>query len=146
MTEQTLFRLLEQFEAGKIARLQYTEADQSLLLERYAPAVAEAPAVPAAPAGANASEPVQEQAAPAPAGTPVPAPVVGTFYAAPSPESPAFVRPGDAVTKGQTLCIIEAMKMLNEVPAPCDGVIESCCATDGALVGFGDLLFTIREN
>ena len=144
MTEETLFRLLERFEAGHIARLQYTEADKSLLLERYAPAAAPAAPQPSVDDPAVAAQ--QEAAPQEPTGTPVSAPVVGTFYAAPSPESPAFVRPGDTVSKGQTLCIIEAMKMLNEVPAPCDGVIEACCATDGALVGFGDILFTIREN
>ena len=93
-------------------------------------------------------------AAPAAAAAPVPAPqsssssidapLVGTFYAAPAPDQAPFVLPGDRVSKGQTVCLIEAMKMMSEVPAPCDCVIESVCKSNGELVAFGEPLFRYR--
>ena len=85
--------------------------------------------------GASAPAASAPAAAPAAAAAPVPAPqsssssidapLVGTFYAAPAPDQAPFVLPGDRVSKGQTVCLIEAMKMMSEVPAPCDCVIES---------------------
>ena len=85
--------------------------------------------------------------APAPqaaAGPSIDAPLVGTFYAAPSPDQAPFVLPGDRVSKGQTVCLIEAMKMMSEVPAPCDCVIETVCKSDGELVSFGEPLFRYK--
>ena len=70
--------------------------------------------------------------------------MVGTFYAAPSPDQPPFVALGDKVTKGQTVCLIEAMKMMSEIPAPCDGIIEEILQDDGALVSFGAPLVRYR--
>ena len=90
---------------------------------------------------------------PAPAAAPAPreadgeaitAPLVGTFYAAPAPDQPPFVKVGDRVKKGQTVCLIEAMKMMSEVPAPCDCVIESVCKTNGELVAFGEPLLRYK--
>ena len=74
------------------------------------------------------------------------APVVGTFYVAPSPDQPPFVQVGDKVQKGQTVCLMEAMKMMNEVKAPCDCIIEAVLQQDGALVSFGDQLIRYREG
>ena len=138
MTQDTLFQLVKAFEAGHASRLEYTEGDSRLVLEKNT-------AVPVAPAPAPA--------APSPAGSPeaapeaqmVQSPLVGTFYAAAEPGGAPFVKSGDSVHKGQTVCIVEAMKMINEIPAPCDCVIEECLVKDGALVGFGDGLFRIRE-
>jgi acetyl-CoA carboxylase biotin carboxyl carrier protein len=73
-------------------------------------------------------------------GPAVKAPLVGTFYAAPAPGKDPFVAPGDRVSKGQTLCLIEAMKMMSEVSAPCDCVIEEVLKDNGQLVAFGDAL------
>ena len=64
--------------------------------------------------------------------------------AAPAPDQAPFVLPGDRVSKGQTVCLIEAMKMMSEVPAPCDCVIESVCKSNGELVAFGEPLFRYR--
>ena len=61
------------------------------------------------------------------------APLVGTYYAAPGPEQPPFVKAGDRVKKGETLCLIEAMKMMSEVPAPCDCVIDAVLKENGEL-------------
>lgn len=105
-----------------------------------APVAAAAPSVPAAP------EPGPEVSAPepaAPAGDEVKAPMVGVYYAAPAPGADPFVRVGSKVKKGETLCIIEAMKVMNEVAAESDGEILSINAKDGELVEYGSCLMTI---
>lgn len=79
------------------------------------------------------------------AGTLIKAPLVGMFYAAPSPEESAFVQVGDHVRKGQTLCLIEAMKMMNEIKAPVDGVIKKIYVKNQDVVGFDDPLFEMEE-
>lgn len=74
------------------------------------------------------------------------APLVGTFYQASSPEAEAFVKPGQKVAKGQTVCLLEAMKMFSEVPAPFDCVIEECLVSDGAQVGYDAPLFKVKRG
>ena len=118
-----------------------------------APAPAPTPAAPETPAAA----PAAPEAAPAAPGfstadgTPVDsarvsevcAPMVGVFYAAPAPGAEPFVRVGSKVKKGDTLCILEAMKLMNEVVAEKDGEIVDACVTDGELVEYGRVLFRI---
>lgn len=82
-------------------------------------------------------------AAPEPKGTEVTAPMVGVFYAAPAPGDEPFVRVGSKVKAGETLCIIEAMKVLNEVAAEADGEVLEICVADGDLVEFGSCLMRI---
>lgn len=79
-------------------------------------------------------------------GTLVTAPLVGTFYAAPSPDQAPFVKVGDRVELGQTLCVLEAMKMMSEVPAPCAGTISEVLAQDGDFAPFDTPLFRILEG
>lgn len=69
------------------------------------------------------------------------APMVGTYYAASAPQQSPFVMPGDRVYKGQTVCMMEAMKMISEIPAPCDCIIEEILKADGDLAAFGEPLF-----
>ena len=103
-----------------------------------------APVAPlAAPAQALAA-PATESAAPEPAGEEISSPMVGTFYRKSSPESPNFVEVGDAVSEGQTLCIIEAMKVMNEIKAEKSGTISQVCVDDGNSVQFGDALFRLQ--
>ena len=110
---------------------------------------AEAPLAPvaaAAPSAPVAPEPEPAACAPepaAPAGTEVKAPMVGVYYAAPAPGADPFVHVGSKVKKGETLCIIEAMKVMNEVAAECDGEVLSINAKDGELVEYGSCLMTI---
>ena len=73
------------------------------------------------------------------------APLVGTFYAASAPGQLPLVKPGDTVKKGQTVCLIEAMKMMSEIAAPCDCVIEAALAKDGELLAFDAPIFRYRE-
>ncbi|MBT8044710.1 MAG: acetyl-CoA carboxylase biotin carboxyl carrier protein [Verrucomicrobiae bacterium] len=100
-----------------------------------------APAIPAvtAPGGAGADE-----SSTATAGNEIPAPMVGTFYAASSPEADPFIAVGDTISEGQTLCIIEAMKVMNEIKAETSGTITEIVAKDGEPVQFGDALFRIQ--
>lgn len=76
----------------------------------------------------------------------VKAPLVGVFYAAKAPGEPPYVEVGDKVGKGATLCLIEAMKIMNEIPSDVDGTIEEICVTNGQIVEFGQVLFRIRKN
>ena len=107
-----------------------------------APAVAVgAPAAAAAPqAQPAAASPVEESFS----GTPVEAPLVGIFYSAPAPEEPPFIEVGQQVKKGDTLFIIEAMKTMNEIPAPCDGTVSRILAQNGDMVEYKQVLVVIE--
>jgi acetyl-CoA carboxylase biotin carboxyl carrier protein len=117
-----------------------------------------APVAAAAPAALPAAAPAPVQAAPAapaagaaPAAPAAPAsnllevksPMVGTFYRAPAPEAPSYVEVGSRVTKGQTLCILEAMKLMNELPAELNGTIREICVENGEPVEYGQVLFRV---
>lgn len=80
----------------------------------------------------------------APAGEEISSPMVGTFYRKPSPEDPDFINVGDTISEGQTLCIIEAMKVMNEIKAERSGTITEICADDGTPVQYGDPLFRVK--
>ena len=74
----------------------------------------------------------------------VKSPIVGTFYGSPSPGAPAFVNPGDRVEKGQVICIVEAMKLMNEIEADAAGEVVKCLVSNGQPIEFGQPLFSIR--
>lgn len=88
--------------------------------------------------------PTPAPTAPQQTGTPLTSPMVGTFYRAPSPGADPFVKVGDTVKKGQVVCIIEAMKLLNEVEADMDGTVKEVCVENGQPVEFGQSLFIIE--
>ena len=107
------------------------------------------PAVPAAAPAAFATAP--DSAAPAAPGVPavaegteITSPMVGTFYSKTAPSAPPLVNLGDAISIGQTLCIIEAMKVMNEIKAECSGILCAVVAEDGSPVQYGDVLFRVR--
>ena len=122
-----ILTLLDRFDASTAASMKLRLGDLRLELNKYAAPAAVLPAaapVPgAAPASVPASAPAAEASEAQPEGTTVKAPLVGTSYAASAPGEAPFVSVGDTVKKGQTLCVLEAMKMMSEVPAPCDCVI-----------------------
>ena len=137
MTNQELKDLLASFEGSSLSKLKLSTQEFTIEMER---AVA-APAAPVIPAAAAApAAPVSAE----PEGDAITAPMVGTFYAAPTPDQPHFVQVGDRVKKGQPLCLLEAMKMMSEIPAPCDCEITAVLKENGALVSFGDGLFGYR--
>ncbi len=123
-------------------------------------AVAPAPIVPVAAPAAGAPVPVPVAAAPvaAPAAGVVPidaegvelavikSPIVGTFYRSSEPGAPSFVEVGDQVKRGQVLCIIEAMKLMNEIESDCDGVLSAIYVENGKAVQFGDRLFAVKVS
>ena len=138
MTNQDIYDLMDRFQRSTLRSMKLSCQDFSIELEQgaaAAPAAAAPAAVPAPPAAAPA---------PQAEGPVISAPLVGTYYAAPAPEQPPFVAAGDRVKKGQTVCLIEAMKMMSEVPAPCDCVIEEVLKANGELAAFGEALFRYR--
>ena len=120
--------------------LEITEDNKVVRLERTAAEPVPARTAPAAPA-APASAPKQEED-----GVSVTSPMVGVFYAAAAENAAPYVRIGDHVKKGQVLCIVEAMKMLNEITAEEDGVISDVCVTNGQVVEYGTALFKLRRE
>ena len=146
MTNQEIFDLMDRFERSKLQSMKLSCQDFSIELCRPEPALvyaaAPAAAMPASPApAAPAAVPAAAGAEEAPAIT---APLVGTYYAASAPDQAPFVSAGDKVSKGQTVCLIEAMKMMSEVPAPCDCIIEEVLKANGELVSFGEPLFRYK--
>ena len=139
MTNSEIFELLDRFERSSAVTMKVSVGGDTLELSR-----AGSPA-PAAPAAAPAAAAPAAAPAPAEEGLLIRAPLVGTFYAASAPGQPPLVKPGDTVKKGQTVCLIEAMKMMSEIPAPCDCVIEAALAKDGELLAFDAPIFRYRE-
>ena len=138
-------KLIELLEESNINELEITEGEDSVRISRGVPAAAYAPqpmlAAPlaAAPATAAAAVVVDEPIA----GHTINSPMVGSFYASPAPESPAFVSVGQTVSPGDVLCIIEAMKMMNQIEADKAGVIGAVLVEDGDPIEFDQPLFTI---
>ena len=144
MEDRGLTRVRVEEPDGTAVELERASAAQPVAVPMPMPSAMAAPV--AAPAAAPAApEPAAQApaAAPEPKGTEVTAPMVGVFYAAPAPGDEPFVRVGSKVKAGETLCIIEAMKVLNEVTAEADGEVLEICVADGDLVEFGSCLMRI---
>lgn len=136
-----------------LTKLDLTEGDNRLVLETVSAPVAPAVVVPAA----VPVEAVPVAAAEAPAAPAAPAapeedlyeqktPLVGTVYMAPQAGAAPYVSVGDHVAAGDTVCIVESMKMFNEIAAECSGTIEEICVNNGQIVEYGQVLFRIRED
>ena len=140
--------LMDALAAKKLGEVELELDDAKIKIKAAepAPVIAAAPAVAAAPAAAPAAE--STEAAPAeeqlPAGTQVKSPLVGTFYSSPSPDEPPFVLVGQQVKEGDTLCIIEAMKIMNEIKSPCDGKVIRIMAQPGDMVEYNQVLCVIE--
>ena len=151
-------KLIELLEESGIGEIEIKEGEESVRISRgisgvpapapnysYPPPapVAAAPAAPQ-PAAAPAAAPAEtNESASATNGTIVKSPMVGTFYRSPSPSSPAFVEVGKTVQAGDVLCIVEAMKMMNQIEAEVSGTIEAVLANSGEPVEFDQPLFSI---
>ncbi|MCK2043716.1 acetyl-CoA carboxylase biotin carboxyl carrier protein [Chromohalobacter sp. TMW 2.2308] len=137
-------KLIELLEESNISEIEIQEGEESVRISRHtggfsAPPAAQAPApaVAPAPAAPSVAAAPEAEAAPAqPSGHPVTSPMVGTFYRSPAPGAKAFVEVGQSVKKGETVCIVEAMKMMNQIEADQDGVIEAIMVEDGEPVEF----------
>ncbi|HHH43515.1 MAG TPA: acetyl-CoA carboxylase biotin carboxyl carrier protein [Gammaproteobacteria bacterium] len=143
-------KLIELLEESGVAEIEIHEGEESVRISRYAanaPVAAPAPAVApvAAPAASAPPPETSEPAAPEiPSGHTVESPMVGTFYRAPSPGASAFVEVGQRVNEGDTLCIIEAMKMLNQIEADRAGVVKAILVENAEPVEYGQALFVIE--
>ena len=147
-------KLIELVEESGIAELEISEGEESVRISRSGPAApapvhyAAAPVAAPAPVAATpvADAPAMAAEAPAavPAGHQVLSPMVGTFYSAPSPDAKPFVKVGQQVNAGDTLCIVEAMKMMNQIEADKSGVITAILVEDGQPVEFDQALVIIE--
>ncbi|AWL26554.1 acetyl-CoA carboxylase biotin carboxyl carrier protein [Streptococcus suis] len=150
--------LMSQFDQSSLREFSYSNAGETLHFSKNQQATAapspaiEAPLAPVAPASpalvpaVETSEPAPAEASSSPVaeGTVVESPLVGVAYLSPAPDKPAFVAVGDTVKKGQTLMIIEAMKVMNEVPADRDGVVTEILVANQDVVEFGQGLVRIK--
>lgn len=133
--------LAELLKETGLTEIEYAEGDKRIRCVGAQPIVQVATpiAAPAAPAAAASTEQVK----PVITGTPVPAPMVGTVYLSPDPSAPSFVKVGDHVKQGDTLLIIEAMKVMNPIKAPTSGIIADILVGDAKPVEFGETLVVI---
>jgi acetyl-CoA carboxylase biotin carboxyl carrier protein len=162
MTEKQILDLINGFSASGLSDLDVSTGDFKISLRRYprqeavhaAPPPPPRPEAPPAQHSAPGSQGAQAPApAPAPAasahaapgGEMISSPIVATFYRSPGPDSPAFAEPGKRIKAGQTLCILEAMKVMNEFPAEFDCEIVKVLPENGSLVEYGQPLFEVRR-
>ena len=131
MELESIYALMERFERSSISGLELEQNGTRLKLEKTVAVPAAAPA---------AGQPAQAEE-----GEYIKAPLVGTFYTAAGPDAAPFVQVGDKVQKGQTVCILEAMKAMSEIPAPMDCVIEEVLLDNGSLAAFDAPLFRVRR-
>lgn len=139
-------KLIELLEESDIAEIEIREGEESVRISRNYPGGAPAPmqyAYPQPPMPAAAPVAAAEAAAPAYKGQAVKSPMVGTFYRSPSPSSPVFVEVGKHVKATDIICIVEAMKMMNQIEAGISGVIEAILVEDGQPVEYDQPLFII---
>ena len=153
MDLRKLKKLIDLVEESGIAEIEVAEGEEKVRITRSLaapqPVYAAAPAVAAAPApAAAAAAPVAAEGAPAAPARDLSkaqtSPMVGTFYRAPGPNAPVFVEVGQSVNAGDTLCIIEAMKLMNEIEAERSGVVKEILVENGQPVEFGEPLFIIE--
>lgn len=156
MDLRKLKKLIDLVEESGIAEIEVTEGEETVRITRsvaapamqtvYAPAPVAAAPTPVAPAPTAAPAAASAPAAPVARdlSNAQKSPMVGTFYRSPSPSAPAFVEVGTSVKEGQTLCIIEAMKLMNEIEAEKSGVIKEILVENGTPVEFGEPLFIIE--
>ena len=145
MKMEEIKQIVQILRENDLSSIELCEGDFSLKITARGAAEPAVPA-PAAPAGAAAPAPAVESSAPtaeSAAGHTLKSPMVGIFYAAASPDSAPFVEVGSAVKKGDVVCIIEAMKLMNEITAERDGVIAEVLAENGQVVEFSQPLFRI---
>lgn len=145
-------KLIEMLEESKISEIEIHEGEESVRISRHSSSPGQPQTyvqVPMTetPVAARSAESAAPAAAPAaaPDGYYIKSPMVGIFYASPSPDKPAFTGPGKAIKTGDIVCIIEAMKIMNQIEADSDGTIVKVMVENGAPVEYGQPLFEIRK-
>lgn len=159
---QDLKELIEFLKQYQVAEFDLDRGDLKIRLKFNQPAASPADLarfIASAPAASSPAAPAPAHPVPAAAAQPLPSapaaeeelhlvksPIVGTFYGSPSPGAAQFVSPGDHVAKGQVICIVEAMKLMNEIEADATGEIVKCLVSNGQPVEYGQPLFSIRQS
>ena len=142
-----LKQLLDTLDRGGVHEIEYQDQQYRLRIVLGGPSVSQPVASRSAPAApAPAAPPEAPKAAPASNEAFVTSPFVGTFYRAPSPDAEPFVEVGSAVKPGQTLCIVEAMKLMNEIESEVGGVVLEILVENGQSVEFGQKLFKVKKS
>lgn len=148
MDLRKLKKLIDLVQESGIGEIEITEGEEKVRISRQgmgAPMMMAPPGMQhIAMPGPAAAAPPEPAPPPEPKGHALKSPMVGTFYRAPSPGAPAFVEIGQSVTKGQTLCIIEAMKLLNEIESDATGTVRAILVENGQPVEYGQPLFLIE--
>ncbi|MHC4883716.1 MAG: acetyl-CoA carboxylase biotin carboxyl carrier protein [Planctomycetota bacterium] len=142
MSTERIGELLDLMKDHELVELELEEKDFKVRLCKHNPVVQAVAAAPAIAAPAAAAAPA-EAASPV-EGEKVESPIVGTFYASPAPDAEAFVKVGTTVTPDTVVCIIEAMKVMNEVKAGCSGTIAEMLVQNGEPVEYGQALFVVK--
>ena len=150
MTNQEIKELLQIFEESGVAEMEVQRGENRLRLRR-APTTQELAIPTAAPAHTHSPVPAHSAVAPKapgpdPSDTLIKSPIVGTYYDAPTPDAAPFVKVGDTVEPGQVLCIIESMKLMNEIEAEMAGILVHKLVENGRPVEYGEALFAIRPR
>lgn len=143
MDLKQLEKIIALMEKSSLSELEVSEGDSRIYLSRLAPQAAQVPAAPVVVKHSDIAQEPQPQDCKTTTGHILRAPMVGTFYKAPSPSSPPFVEIGQRVKAGDVLCIIEAMKMMNQITADKSGTLEAILVEDGQPVEFDQPLMTI---
>lgn len=154
MDLRKLKKLIDLVQESGIGEIEITEGEEKVRISRQpaggTPVIMAAPGMqpmaygaPGAPMAADPAAAPAPAVPAAPVGHTLKSPMVGTFYRAPSPGAPSFVEVGQTVTKGQTLCIIEAMKLLNEIESDVAGTVKAILVENGQPVEYGQALFVI---
>ena len=141
-------KLIELLESSGMTEIEITEGEESVRISRQgttysAPPMPQAMPVPAAPAAPESAAPAESEAAKAQTGHAITAPMVGTFYRSPAPDASPFVEVGQSVKEGDVLCIIEAMKMMNQITADRGGTVKAIEVENGDPVEFGQTLILL---
>lgn len=140
-------KLIELLEESGIAEIEIHEGEESVRISRQGRQPAQVgyhPPVEAPPVDAVAGAPTAETSAPAEEGHVITAPMVGTFYSSPSPDSPAFFEVGQSVAAGDVICIIEAMKIMNQIECELNGTVARILVENGEPVEYGQPMFVIK--
>ena len=152
MNEKHIFAIIDKFDSSSIGELELSDGTYRLMLKKDRPvlfpaadAAASAPGTTAVRLGITGAANAESGEGAAALGEKITSPIVAIYYAAPGPDAPPFVKPGSRVKAGQTLCILEAMKMMNHLEAEFDCEITETHASSGDLVEYGQTIFTVKR-
>lgn len=149
-TKDSIIEIMHEFEKSNLAKMCITDKDLSLCMKKATAytsntsIVAQPLPAPSQPVGVTQASGSANEEAQSPY-TEITTPIVGTYYAAPSPDSKPYVKVGDRIKEGDVVALVEAMKMMNEIKATCTGVVKKILVTNEDVVSFGQALIEVEE-